>query len=169
MSHLYPRYASHRNHCNHRLLQPAGFTLLEVLLVLAIMAALAAVLLPQIMSGRDHYQLTRNVRDVASAMRMTRALAIKAQADKTIQFNMDNKTFQVDGEKTREIDEEIDLKVLTAESEISEDGSRAGIRFYADGAATGGRVTLTLADDSRAIDVVWMTGQINILDNPDNQ
>ncbi len=163
MSHLYPRCA------NHRLSRPAGFTLLEVLLVLAIMAALAAVLLPQVMSGKDHYQLTRNVRDVASAMRMTRALAIKAQADKAIQFNVDNKTFQIDGEKTREIDEEINLEVLTADSEISEDGSRAGVRFYADGASTGGRVTLTLGDDKRAIDVVWMTGQINILDNPDNQ
>lgn len=144
----------------------SAFTLLEVLVVLGLIAVLAAVLLPRMMSGQDHYLLSRNVRNVASAMRSTRAMAIADQTEKVIVFNLDDKTYQVDGERHKDIDEDIAVQVFTATTEVSDDGRLAGVRFYPDGASTGGRVTLSLDDDVRALDVVWMTGQINILDNP---
>lgn len=93
-------------------------------------------------------------------------MAIADQTEKVIVFNLDDKTYQVDGERHKDIDEDIAVQVFTATTEVSDDGRLAGVRFYPDGASTGGRVTLSLDDDVRALDVVWMTGQINILDNP---
>lgn len=144
--------------------QPRGFTLLEILIVLGIIGMLAAILVPRAMSGTDHYTMGRNIREVASALRMTRSLAIETQKEQVIQFNLSQQTYQIPKEKARHIDENLDLEVFTAQSELSEDQQIAGIRFYPDGASTGGRVTLILDDDKRAVDIVWMTGQINVLE-----
>lgn len=140
-----------------------GFTLLEILVVLGLMGFLSAIVVPRVVSGNDYYTMGTNLRAVASALRATRALAIEAQDDKVLQFDIEKKTYKIDKQPEKAIDPEIDLKVFTSEAEISADGRLAGIRFYGDGAASGGRVTLILGEDKRAVDIVWMTGQVNIL------
>lgn len=140
-----------------------GFTLLEILIVLGIMGALAAIIVPRVTTSNDYYTMGANVREVASALRMTRAMAIEKQADKVLLFDLEEKTYHIEGYKKRRIAEDIDIKVFTSQAEITQNGRIAGIRFYEDGASTGGRVTLTLKADKRGIDIVWMTGQVNIL------
>lgn len=144
-----------------------GFTLLEILIVLGIMGLLAAIIVPRINSGNDYYTMGGDVREISSALRMTRSMAINQQRDKVLQFDLQEKTYRIDGQAPRELSPQIDLDVFTAASEISDDKRFAGIRFYEDGASTGGRVTLTLGSDKRAVDVVWMTGQINVLEDVD--
>lgn len=140
-----------------------GFTLLEMLVVIGLMGLLAAIVVPRVVSGNDYYTMGANLRSVASALRATRALAIEAQGDKVLRFDLENKTYQIDTSSPKDIAPDIDINVFTSEAEISEDGRFAGIRFYGDGASGGGRVTLGLNDDKRAVDIVWMTGQVNIL------
>ncbi|MPV85727.1 GspH/FimT family pseudopilin [Ostreibacterium oceani] len=142
-----------------------GFTLLEILIVLAIIGALSALVVPAIMAGRNHYLLAEETRTVAGVLRYTRSLAMTSQSERVVVFDMVNKTVTAPGERQNAIDGSIALDVLTAESEV--EGDRAGIRFYPDGASSGGRVTLVLGEDKRAVDVVWMTGQVNILEEFD--
>ncbi len=143
-----------------------GFTLLEILVVLGLMGVLAAIVVPRVVAGNDYYTMATNLREIASALRQTRALAIEAQADRVLQFDLEDKTYRIDEQSPHDIAPEIDISVFTSDSEISADGRYAGIRFHADGASGGGRVTLKLSDEKRAVDIVWMTGQVNILDNP---
>lgn len=147
----------------HKITKNAGFSLLEILVVLGIMGVLLAVVVPRINNGNDYYTMGANLREVASALRATRALAIKQQTDEVLLFDLEEKSYRLAEQKARNISPEIDLEVFTSTLEISADGRYAGIRFYEDGASSGGRVTLTLNDDKRAVDVVWMTGQVNIL------
>lgn len=143
-----------------------GFTLLEMLVVLGIMGMMAAVLVPRISTRHDHYTLAANMREISSALRMTRSKAIVSQKDQVLRFNLDDKTYQIEGEKPRALDPSVEMKIFTAQSEISHNGREAAIRFYSTGTSTGGRVTLSLDDDVRAVDVVWLTGQIVPIENP---
>lgn len=140
-----------------------GFSLLEILVVLGIIGVLIGVVVPRINNGNDYYTMGANLREVASALRATRAIAIKQQSDEVLTFDLEEKNYRIAQQKARNISPEIDIKVFTSKAEISADGRYAGIRFYEDGASSGGRVTLTLKEDKRAVDVVWMTGQVNIL------
>lgn len=142
-----------------------GFTLLETLIVLGLMGLLMAIIVPKALSGRDYYTLGKNTRSVSSVMRLARGQAIAEQKETVVTFNLEEKTYQLPPQKAKKLDEAIHLEVFTSTAEISDDEKTAGIRFYPDGGASGGRVTLTLDDDSRAIDVVWMTGKIHILDD----
>ncbi len=140
-----------------------GFTLLEILVVLGIMGLLAAIIVPRVNAGNDYYTIGSDVREVASALRLTRSLAIEQQSDKVLLFNLDDNSYQIDGQKPRRLSDDVALDIVTSQAELKENGRLAGIRFYEDGASSGGRVTLTLNDDKRAVDIVWMTGQINVL------
>ncbi len=140
-----------------------GFTLLEILVVLGIMGLLAAIIVPRVNAGNDYYTIGSDVREVASALRLTRSLAIEQQSDKVLLFNLDDNSYQIDGQKPRTLSDDVALDIVTSQAELKENGRLAGIRFYEDGASSGGRVTLTLNDDKRAVDIVWMTGQINVL------
>lgn len=146
-----------------------GFTLLEILIVLGLMGLLAVLIVPRALSGNDYYTLGHNTRAVAGIMRLARGQAIAEQKEMVVTFDLDNKTYQLPPEKPKALDDDIHLEVFTSEAEISADEKKAGIRFYPDGGSSGGRVTLTLADSNRAIDVVWMTGQINILEDVDDE
>lgn len=149
--------------------QQGGFTLLEILVVLGIIALMAVFIVPRAIKSTDRYTLSTEIRAVASALRYTRGQAVVGFTDKAVTFNIDEKTYFVDGEdRTYQLEDGVQLEVFAAESQISVDGSVASIRFYPDGASSGGRVTLAYEENTQAVDVVWLTGQVNILDSVDD-
>ncbi len=146
--------------------QQGGFTLLELMVVLGIIAAVSVFIMPRALNGRDRYTLSTEVRSVASALRYARAQAVVGFTDKAVTFNTEDKTYFVDGEdKTYQLEDGVQIEVFAAESQVSSDGVTASIRFYADGASSGGRVTLAYEDNIQAVDVVWLTGQVDVLDD----
>jgi general secretion pathway protein H len=59
------------------------------------------------------------------------------------------------------LDPALNIHLLTVKSErVGE--SRAGIRFFADGSSTGGRIELKLLGDRVAINVQWATGAVTV-------
>lgn len=142
-----------------------GFTLLEILIVMGLMGLMAALLVPSVLSGTDRYTLRHHTRAVSAVMRLARGRAIAEQKETVVVFDLDKKSYQLVGESSsKKLDDDIDLTVFTSQTEVSAEGKKAGIRFYPDGGSSGGRVTLALNENYRAIDVVWMTGQMNILE-----
>lgn len=143
-----------------------GFTLLELIVVLAIMAGIAAVILPLATDMRARYVMRTNLREVSSVLRYARAEAMQSQSSKAVVFDTHEKTYKLEGDDETFTIEDVGIEVMTAASEITDGGRYAAIRFYHDGASTGGRVILTEDDDKQAVDVVWMTGQVRVLDAP---
>lgn len=141
----------------------AGFTLLEIVLVLAIAVAIYAVLLGVPMRGSSA-DLKAAARTLASALRQAQSTAMATRHDATLSIDLQSREFLVAGEKEpRKLPDDIDLKLYTAESEVR--SQRVGaIRFYPDGSSTGGRITVSSGERKFLVDVDWLTGRVSIED-----
>lgn len=143
----------------------AGFTLLEVLLVLVLAAGGYAMALRLSGGGVSGAQLKSAARAVASGLRDARGTAIARQEPTALVLDLENRRIEVEGRgRARTLPERLSLKLYTAQSEIV-DEKRGAIRFYPDGSSTGGRVTLRGAGESQLlVDVDWLTGRVTIRD-----
>jgi general secretion pathway protein H len=141
----------------------AGFTLLEIILVLGIAVAIYALLLGVPMRGSSA-DLKASARTLASALRQAQTTAMATRHDATLTIDLQAREFLVAGEREpRKLPDDVDLKLYTAESEVR--SSRVGaIRFYPDGSSTGGRITVSSGERKYLVDVDWLTGRVSIED-----
>jgi general secretion pathway protein H len=139
----------------------AGFTLLETLVALALVAVLLAIAVPAIVVPPG-LELRAAADLVATGLRQARLAAMRQQRPVALLLDVEARALQVEGvRKIRTLPRAIKLELYTARGEIA--GSQVGgIRFYADGSSTGGRVTLTREALSTRVDVEWLTGRIRI-------
>jgi type IV fimbrial biogenesis protein FimT len=70
--------------------QQNGFTLLELMVVMAIAAVLAAVAVPNVVAYRSNQRLSASAREILGAMRTARMNAIRYQQDTVLTFDLDN-------------------------------------------------------------------------------
>jgi general secretion pathway protein H len=140
-----------------------GFTLLELIVVLFIVVLGFSVVGINLSSGNDATELKVAARDIVSALRFARGQALISHQETTVTLDLAENTYTVSGrDRIYPIPKAIDVTVVTAQSELTE-GS-AGIRFFADGSSTGGRITLELGKATWQIDINWLTGQIELND-----
>ena len=145
-----------------------GFTLLELIVVLVIMVLGFSMVGLNVSNGNDATALKVAARDIVSALRFARGDALISHQEMTVTLNLVKKTYTVSRrEKEYVIPKTINLKVVTAKSQI-QDNELASFRFFPDGSATGGRVTLSKGKAAWQIDINWLTGQIE-LDETDSQ
>lgn len=145
-----------------RTARSAGFTLMEMIAVLAIVAILFALVATSVSRSISAARVQGAARDLAAALRFTRSQAIVKREEQVLMFNLnpEQTTYQVPGyDAAREFPEGLEVRVLTADLEV-QDSDNAGIRFFPDGSSTGGRVTLISKDDTQIVEVAWLTGQI---------
>lgn len=146
--------------------RPSGFTLLELLVVLALLAMTYALIPPMFNVGGSTAELKAGARQVAAGLRNARSQAITSRDEATLTLDVEARSFRISGDgKTRSLPRQAQIGVFTAQGEVL-DASTAAIRFYPDGSSTGGRVTLAMGERKFHIDVDWLTGQVEILDTP---
>lgn len=138
----------------------SGFTLVELLVVLAIIGlllSLVPVAFDRVLPGLE---LDSTTRDLAAALRQARSRSIRDNRDIALILDLDGRRYQVEGVgRVHEIDEAIEIRLLTAAEELEGEG-RGRIRFFPDGTSTGGRVTLSAAGASRTVEVDWLSGRV---------
>jgi general secretion pathway protein H len=140
--------------------RPAGFTLLEMLVALAVAALLLAVALPRLVVPTG-VGLRAATDQVATGLRQARLAAIRGQRPVALLMNVDTRVLQVEGTpRLRTLPRDVQLEVVTAQGMLS--GSIGGIRFFPDGSSTGGRVTLRLRGLQAEVGVEWLTGRIHV-------
>lgn len=145
-----------------------GFTLLEILLVLAVLAIGAALILPALVrpSGTELRTATGSV---VAGLRRAREAALSTQQPAALSVDLDARRFSVSGEAGhRQLPQRVDLQLFTARSEL-DSGHRGHIRFFPDGSSTGGRVTLVSGERAYHVDVDWFTGQVRVYAGPPQQ
>ena len=141
-----------------------GFTLIEMMIVIAISATILATLVPNFTPAIERTKLHAAARDIASALRHCRGYAMIRGEDAIFEIDTSKNTYQITGRKKGyQIPESIELSLFTTTTETLSD--HAGrIRFFPDGSATGGRVTLIGQNQTLVIDVNWLTGEIKLGD-----
>lgn len=151
---MLPRLARHP--------RAAGFTMLELLVVIVLIGVLAAISPPIFSNGVSAAEHRALARSVAQTLRFARSEAVANRTDVGVEFNLQDRTFQLpDGKRKGKWPENIALELTTTAAETV-DEKRAYVRFYADGGSTGGRVTLKYKEREYRIDISWLTGHIAI-------
>lgn len=141
----------------------AGFTLVETLIAIGIIALLSAVLAPSMIPTPNN-ELRANAGILMSGLRETRLYAMRHRRDAAMEVDTAQNTVKLPDRATpRVLKGEFKLKLTTAESELTGEDS-GGIRFYPDGSSTGGRITLSNGGLTQHVDIAWLTGRVRLLE-----
>ncbi len=139
-----------------------GFTLLELVVALAIAALLVAIVMPLGLHRRDHDALASSAHDIAAALRLARSRAIVANRPATFVVDVENGFYRPAGASAaRPVPTGSHIALYTAEEEQLS-GTAGAIRFYPDGSSTGGGIALSLGRDRYDILVDWLTGGVSL-------
>ncbi len=137
----------------------AGFTLLEVLLVLAIMGMLASIAAPRLGGGVAGLDLSTAARELATDLRRTRSEALVSGRPAALILIAEEARYELrPGAGGGRIPDRVRI-----EASAAQDTGRPGqavFRFFPDGAASGG--SIRLSRDGRRFDITvdWMTGRV---------
>jgi general secretion pathway protein H len=136
----------------------AGFTLLEMLIVVAVLALAMAVAMPTFMRPSDGVQLQATGRNLVNALRLTRAMAIARNVEIALVIDVDKRTFSSTAIRPQSFSPDMTAELTFAESERTA-RSTGGFRFFPDGSSSGGDVRLRLHGREATICVNWLTGE----------
>src|SRR5205814_2956183 len=141
-----------------------GFTLLEIVIVLAIGAAIYLVLLSGPFGKSGAADLKAAARTLASGLRQAQTTAMATRRDAVLTIDVESKEFVTTVDpRPRKLPENLELKLYAAQSEVTSE-RRGSIRFYPDGSSTGGRITVASGERKYLVDVDWLTGRVSIGD-----
>ncbi|WP_420347311.1 GspH/FimT family pseudopilin [Pelagibius sp.] len=139
-----------------------GYTLLELLVVMAIAGLLAVTLAGTVFSGRETVTLRAAAEDLTALLKRTRGAALRTNREAAVFVDVAEKTFGVEGGPKRwPLPSDSDVTLLTAAEEILHE-DRGAIRFFPDGSATGGGIRLSQNGSSYQVSVHWLTGQVSL-------
>jgi general secretion pathway protein H len=139
-----------------------GFTLLELLVVLAILGLTLVLATPMIGRVMPGLELRTQAHDVATALREARARAIGRNEVVTIVVDRERRTLEADGKPLVRLNRAMDMSVLrTMPRALAADDV---MRFFPDGTSTGGRLTLALGAGQEHVVVDWLTGAVSLED-----
>ena len=98
-------------------------------------------------------------RDLVAALRYTRGQAIVKGQETTFDLDLANNSYHAPGRGSVQLPKSMRLNLYTAEQEQTSDTS-GSIRFFADGASTGGHISVLMDRVEWRISVDWLTGAV---------
>ena len=139
-----------------------GFTLLELLVVLAIIGVMLLFIPGFVLRGQPGMDVEVAARAIADALRETRGDAMRHNREQLFALDVEERVFRAGaGRPPVQMDRAIEVTFQTARQELL--GESIGqIRFFADGSSTGGRIRLSRDDRHAAVAVDWLTGLVAI-------
>ena len=141
-----------------------GVTLLELLIVIALMAVIASLALPMLGGGLSTSELRASARQLASGLRLARSEAVSERREAFLVLDVAGKRFKVDRDaQVHTLPSRVELKLFTAQNDLVNE-SVGSIRFFPDGGSNGGRITVASGARKFDIDVDWLTGRVAIND-----
>lgn len=129
----------------HRRRQNTGFTLIEIMFVVAIMALVLAVGIPSMFRMAERDSIRKVVNDIIDACAMTRAQAILSGEPKDLVIQPGDRVINAPGKEAVIIPERITIEVLGVNFVELTDAPEARVRFYPNG--TSDEFTIVLRSD----------------------
>jgi general secretion pathway protein H len=159
------------------LLQRAsGFTLLELLVVLAIAGALAALVPPVVSAVVPGTKARVAALDLASTLRDARNLAITNSQTIDVEFDFEKSTYTVAGAAVNQLPRGMAVAMLNfsgygiedrraaraLNDRVSDDTEKYTLRFFSDGSSNGIRARLGTDSGGYVVAVDWLLGRVTI-------
>jgi general secretion pathway protein H len=141
--------------------QRSGFTLIEVLVVIALIALIGSMTAVAMSGGLQGIRLRAASKEIATQLRFTRAQAIASGQPQRFVINPSGHLYAAPGKPNGRIPAQLEVSFYGARQASAQAGEGA-IVFYPDGASTGGNVQLTSSQATRRISVAWLTGEVRL-------
>lgn len=138
-----------------------GFSLVEMLLVVALIAAIGVLTATALSGGMDGIRLRAAAKEVAAQLRYTRAQAIATGQPQRFTIDPGAHAWTAPKQRSGEIPAQFGI-VFTGARETQPARGVGAIVFFADGASTGGRVQLKAKNAAWNVDVKWLTGEVSL-------
>ena len=140
----------------------AGFTLIEMLVVLVILGLTVALIVSRGPARSTGFDLRATAGDIAQQLRLARSEAIAT--DRITRFTLDpaERRYETNGNVGPLLPPELALSMTTVTGGTPR--PLAAITFAPDGSSSGGRVVLVAGANTVAVVVDWLTGRVVIAD-----
>lgn len=137
-----------------------GFTLVELLVVFAILALLVGAVPVAFERMRDSAQYRDTLRSMLSDLKVARERAVTQGQEVRFRIDLRNRTYGVHDQAQRALPESLQIKAVVASKEVRPDGV-AAILFLPGGGATGGTVeVIRPSGGGTRLQVDWLTGRV---------
>lgn len=143
--------------------QEAGFTLIEVIVVLAVLAFALALIVGYKPPWSSGLGLRGSAAQLASGLRLARSEAILQNRPVLFELDLPGHRFRVGNGNVRQLPRQLLIELLTVTGE-RRDLATGDIRFNPDGSSTGGRISLADGRQKIAVGVDWLSGRVSVAD-----
>ena len=138
-----------------------GTSLLEMLLVIALIAGIGLLAAGALGGGLAGMQLRSSAKEIAAALRFTRTQAIATGRPQRFTLDPAAHRWTAPNGRKGEIPDSLRI-TFTGAREMQPRRGEGAIVFFADGASTGGRVQLSARRAAWNVDVAWLTGEVKL-------
>ena len=140
----------------------AGFTLLEIVCIVAILSILAAILLPAFPRGTSRSRLESYAIETAGLLKADRNAALRRRVAVTTQIDAVARTIRsgATGRVVR-VPDDVGFDAVLA-NRCNQRPAGPTIRFFASGMSCGGVIALTRLGTGYEIRVNWLTGGVEV-------
>jgi general secretion pathway protein H len=140
-----------------------GFTLLEVVCVLAIFATIAAVVIPALPRGTSRARLESYAIATAAVLKVDRDAAIRQGTQVATRVDAASRLISSGAtDRIVKIPDDVAVDALLA-AQCRHEPARSTIRFFASGMSCGGAIALTRLGFGYEVRVNWLTGRVDIV------
>ena len=144
--------------------QPAvsqGFTLVEILIVVTLIAALTLLLVGAMNGGMDGLKLRSNAKTLVAELRHARAQAISTGTVQRFTIEPEKRIWTGAKQRHGEFPKALEV-TFTGVRQVQAREGEGVILFFEDGASTGGRIQLRLKNAAWNVDIAWLTGEVSL-------
>jgi general secretion pathway protein H len=143
------------------MMRARGFTLVELLVVLAIAGALLAVAPVALQRYRESTDYRDALRTIATGLTEARNAAITGGRVVAFSVDLAGRQYGIDGGARRELPQSVAIRATVADTEFVDNVAR--IRFFPGGNATGGSIEVIRASGTGArLRTDWLDGRVSL-------
>ena len=141
----------------------AGFTLVEIIVCLAILGFALALIVGHKPPSSAGLELRGSAAELASQLRLARSEAVLRNRPIAFELDVAAHRFRIAEGPARQLSPKLTITLLTIAGE-QRDASTGDIRFNPDGSSSGGRITLADGARKLTVGVDWLSGRVTVGD-----
>jgi general secretion pathway protein H len=160
------RNATGPDHRGARRRPARGFTLIEIIAVIALLALAASTVVFFVSRSLSTQQIRGAGRDLVAALRYTRGQAIVKRKEQALELDVEKRAYRAPNKGEVQLPKDMDMKLLTASQE-QVNSTTGRVRFFPDGSSTGGRISLISGEREWQVEIAWLTGEVRLREAPE--